>query len=130
MQKVTISFLAAGLLSSSPSAAQTFQYNVPENGRELQQAYGTEPFIRVQVTFRAPLQASSADLAADASMLEVARKSLYGQAQRECVALSEQFNKADCRLGALSINLNTFVAPNNPQPPQLTASASYLLKMK
>ncbi len=62
---------------------------------------------------------------------KAARKSLYGQAQRECAALSEQFNKADCRLGALSINLNNFVSqPNNPQPPQPMASASYLLKMK
>jgi hypothetical protein len=130
MQKIAISCLAAGLLFSSPSAAQTFQYNVPQNGHELQQAYGAEPFIRIQVTFRASLQASSADLVADASILETARKSLYGQAQRECAVLSEQFNKADCRLGALSINLNTFSLPSNPQPPQLTAIASYWLKMK
>lgn len=130
MSKRTVIILTAALLSSSASLAQTLQYNVPENGRELQQAFGSEPFVRVQVNFRAPLQPIGSDATADSSMLEAARKSLYAQARSECAILSEQFDKADCRLATLNIGLNTFVAPNNPQPPQMTAFATYLLRSK
>lgn len=130
MSKGIVIVLAAALLSSSPLLAQTLQYNVPENGRELQQAFGGEPFVRVQVNFRTPLQPIAPDAATDSSMMEAARKSLYAQARNECAILSEQFNKADCRLATLNIGLNTFVAPNNPQPPQMTAFATYFLKVK
>ncbi|WNJ92862.1 hypothetical protein [Bosea sp. 685] len=130
MLRTSIPVVISLMLSASNSIAQTFQYTLPQAGQEFTQAYGAEKQIRIQVSFRSAIQPVSNDSESDIAMLEAARKSLYTQAQRECSVLSERFNNADCRLGSLNINLNAFVAANNPQPPQLVAIATYLLKPK
>ncbi len=69
------------------------------------------------------------DIEADSAMLEKARRALYAQAQKECSILAETFPKSECRLGGLQF-MTGVALPNNPQPPSLSAVATYFLKAK
>jgi hypothetical protein len=128
MQTLRIIALTATLLAPLPLAAQTMQWS-SQSMPESATAYGIDPMIRIAVTFRAPLQPMPADIESDSAMLEKARRALYAQAQKECAILAETFPKSECRLGGLQFNTG-IVLPNNPQPPSLSATATYFLKTK
>lgn len=128
MQILRILAVTTTLLAPLPLAAQTMQWS-SQSMPESASAYGVDPMVRITVNFRAPLQPMPTDIEADSAMLEKARRALYAQAQRECAILAETFPKSECRLGGLQFNTG-IVLPNNPQPPSLSATATYFLKTK
>jgi hypothetical protein len=88
--------------------------------------FGTPGRTRVQIILSTPLAAPP-----DPGVMENVRRTLYGQAQRECATLTNEF-KADCRLSSLTLEaLAPF--PNGPPPQRpfaLNAVAVYELRPK
>ncbi len=88
--------------------------------------FGTAGRTRVQIILSTPLAAPP-----DPAVMENVRCIAYGQAQRECATLTNEF-KADCRLSSLTLEaLGPF--PNGPPPQRpvaLNAVAVYELRPK
>jgi len=126
MRILTVTLLALTLPATGASAQQ-FQPQLPPTS-----AFGTNPVIRITVSFRTAVQAEDPRAVPDQKAQETARRALYHMAADECAALSETF-QAECRLGSLQIfNQVAPVQPPNAPPvvPSLNATAIFELKPK
>jgi hypothetical protein len=129
MKILTATLLALALSATGTSAQVQITGGAPQNT-----AFGTDPIIRVTVSFRTAVAVEAMDPRAvpDPKAQEAARRALYDMAASECATLSETF-KAECRLGSLQILPQGVLAqPANAPPvvPSLSANAVYELKPK
>jgi hypothetical protein len=121
MKILTATLLALALTATGASAQQ---YQPPTS------AFGTNPVIRITVSFRTAVQAEDPRAVPDQKAQETARRALYHMAADECTALSETF-QAECRLGSLQIfpQVAPVQSPNAPPViPSLNATAIFELK--
>jgi hypothetical protein len=126
MKGLTVILLALALSATGASAQQQIRAGGP-----LNPAFGTDPIIRVTVSFRAAIEGADARAVPDPKAQDAARRALYDMAATECSTLSETF-KAECRLGSLQIfpQMATPAQPPNGPPTiaSLNATAIYELK--